>query len=160
MLKLSKKKFNPEQFPEGVWAQYSEGVRFKIRKITGSAIKELRRPYVRFEMELSPSSRRMEQIEKVDTDKFDDALAMYMIEAFEGVGDEDGNMLSDDLESRKIILDIPVLKDFIWAVSQSIDIAGAVKQEAVLQAPIGVSGNPLLVRRRRSLDSGGQLWSS
>lgn len=130
MLKISTKKFDPANWPEGVWATYADGVRFKIRKLTGDAIRELRRPYTRQEMELNPASRRMEQVEKIDSEKFDEVLAGYLIEVFEGIGDDDGRVLPDSPESRKAILNIPVLRDFIWAAAQSLEIAQQEKADA------------------------------
>ncbi|MCK9570058.1 hypothetical protein M0R72_14035 [Candidatus Pacearchaeota archaeon] len=123
MIKISTKKFDPNALPEGVWATFAEGVKLKIRKLTSDALRELRRPHVQYVMELNPTSRRMEQVEKLDSEKFDEALAAYMLEAFDGIGDDDGTPLPDTMDSRRAILNIPQLKEFIWAVAQSLDVA-------------------------------------
>lgn len=133
MLKIAKRGFDLQNPPEGVWGTFSEGVRFKVRKLTSEAAKALRKPHVRLEMELDPGTRRMIQVEKLNEEKFDDALASYMIEAFEGVGDDQGNPLPDDLESRRMIFNIPQLRDWIWALAQSVEIAEAARQEAEIK---------------------------
>jgi|GEM_PF-1384177 len=132
MLKLGKLgKFDIKNPPEGVWATFSEGVRFKVRKLTAEAAKAIRKPFIKMEMELDPVTRRMVPAEKLtDEEKFNDALASYMIEAFEGVGDEDGNLLSDNVESRRMIFNVPQLRDWIWGLAQSVEIAAANLQES------------------------------
>lgn len=126
MLKISTKKFDPANWPEGVWGTYAPGVRLKIRKLTSDAIGGIRKPFVRLEMEVDKASRRMMPVEKVETDAFDDALTNYLIEAYEGLGDDEGNPLPDDLASRKAIMNDLTLRDWIWAFAQS--------QEVIAQA--------------------------
>jgi hypothetical protein len=128
MLKISTKKFDPANLPEGVWVTYSEGVRFKVRKLTSDSTRAIRKPFVRLELELNPSSRRLEHVEKVDNDGLDDALAEYLIEAFEGIGDDNG-ILPNTPESRKAILNQPSLREFIWEASQSLEIVSQEKRE-------------------------------
>jgi hypothetical protein len=129
MLKISTKKFDPANLPEGVWVTYSEGVRFKIRKLTGDALKALRKPFVTTSLEFNLSSRRMEQAEKLDIEKYDDALVEFIIEGFENLGDESGNMLPDSLESRRAIMNIPALREFIWESASTLDLLQQQKQE-------------------------------
>jgi len=131
MLKIGKiGKFDLKNPPEGVWGTFSEGVRIKVRKLTGEAAKAIRKPFIKLEMELDPSTRRMVPAEKLtDEEKFNDALSAYMIEAFEGLGDDEGNPLPDDIESRRMIFNVPQLRDWIWALAQSVEIAAQNLQE-------------------------------
>ncbi|HOR32195.1 MAG TPA: hypothetical protein PK311_05825 [Syntrophales bacterium] len=128
MLKIGKLGFDPATPPTGTWGTYQAGVRLKIRKLTGEALRELRRPYVRTEMELDPRSRRMVPAEKVDAEKLDDALADYLIEDFEGIGDEEGLPLPVDLESKRRIMNQPALAEWVLAFAQSLEVAQAERQ--------------------------------
>lgn len=129
MIKINTKKFDAQNQPEGVWITYSDGVRFKIRKLTNDALREIRKPFVRIEMELDQKTRSMKQVEKVNEDKLNDAITTYLIEAFEGIGDENGAPLPDNLASRQAIINQPVLSDFIWAAAQSLEIAQQQKEQ-------------------------------
>jgi hypothetical protein len=133
MLIINTKKYDPEKIPEGVWFSYADGVRVKIRKLTGDVMKELRKPFVRLEMEYNPMSRRMEQSEKIDTEKYDEALSAYIMEEWEGFGDENGNILQNTPESRRAIINIPALREFIWEAATSLDIIAAAKNEEDLK---------------------------
>lgn len=133
MLKINTQKFDPANWPEGTWIAYTEGVRFKVRKLTAEALREIRKPHVRLEMELNPVTRRMEQVEKLDAEKFDDALTDYLLEDFEGIGDENGNVLAANLANKKAILNMPVLRDFIWAAAQAIEVAGDQRTEQAVK---------------------------
>jgi hypothetical protein len=133
MLIINTKKYDPEKKPEGVWFSYADGVRVKIRKLTGDVMKELRKPFVRLEMEYNPMSRRMEQSEKIDTEKYDEALSAYIMEEWEGFGDENGNILQNTPESRRAIINIPALREFIWEAATSLDIIAAAKNEEDLK---------------------------
>ncbi len=130
MLKISTKKFDPANWPEGVWGTYAPGVRLKIRKLASDVIQELRKPHVRLEMEVDKISRRMMPVEKVDSEAFDDALTTYLIEAWEGLGDEEGRLLEDSLASRKAIMNDLTLRDWIWAFAQSQELIAERQKEA------------------------------
>lgn len=133
MLKISTKKIDSDNINEGVWVNYSDGVRFKVRQLTGDAIRMIRQPFVSMEMGLNKSSRRLEKVEKVDQEALDDALATYLIEAWEGIGDEDGNVLPDNLDSRQAILNQLPLREFIWETAQSLEVYSRKKREADLK---------------------------
>ena len=133
MLKIGKLGFDPATPPTGTWGTYQAGVRLKIRKLTGEALRELRRPYVRTEMELDPRSRRMAPVEKVDAEKLDDALADYLIEDFEGIGDEEGRPLPVDPESKRRIMNQPALAEWIMAFANSLEMAQAERHQDELK---------------------------
>lgn len=133
MLKIGKLGFDPQKWPEGAWGTYQEGVRLKVRKLTNEIMRELRKPFVRVEMELDSRSRRMVPVEKVDLEKLDEALSDYLIEDFEGIGNEDGAVLSVDLESKKRIMNQPALNEWVMAFAQSIEVAQAERQRDELK---------------------------
>lgn len=122
MLKLSKiGSFDADNPPPGVWGTFAPGVRLKIRKLTAEVVQKLRKKYSKTEMQ-SDKARRMVPVEILDDEQgYDDALTNYIIEAFEGIGDEDGNPLPVTLESKKMVLNHLPLKDWVWAFAQSID---------------------------------------
>lgn len=128
MLKIGKLGFDPASPPSGTWGTFQAGVRMKIRKLTGEVMRELRKPYVRAEMELDSRSRRMVPVEKLD-EGLDDALADYLIEDFEGLGDEAGQPLPVDLESKKRIMNQPALADWVMAFAHSLEVAQAARQQ-------------------------------
>lgn len=130
MLKIGKLGFDNENWPEGVWGTFSQGVEIKVRKLTAEAIRELRKPFLKTEMVPNASSRRMELSEQIDNqEKYDDAVTDYLIEDFRGIGDEDGNSLPLDLESKKRIVNHLALKDWIWTFAQSIEACAQEKSE-------------------------------
>lgn len=129
MLKIGKLGFDSNNWPEGVWGQFAEGVKIKVRKLTAEALRELRKPLVKITMELESVSRRMVPAEKVDTDKYDEVITDYLIEDFQGIGDEEGNPLPVTLESKKQIMNYLPLKDWIWAFAQTLEMADVKKLE-------------------------------
>lgn len=134
MLKISTKKFDPQNWPEGVWGDYAPGVRLKIRKLTGDAVRELRKPYVRMEMEVEKTSRRMVPVEKVsDEEAYNNALLDYLIEDFVGLGDEKGVPLPVTLDSKKAISNNLPLWDWVWAFAQSQEIVAEEQHQAEIK---------------------------
>jgi hypothetical protein len=129
MLKIGKLGFDINNLPEGIWSTFSEGVKFQIRKLTREAAAAIRKPFTKLEMEVDPASRKTVAVEKIEQEGLEDALAMYVIQDFEGVGDDEGNPLPNNLESRKRIMNHPQLRDWIWAVAQSIELISKAEQE-------------------------------
>jgi hypothetical protein len=128
MLKIGKLGFDPQNPPDGTWGAFQDGVRLRVRKLTGEVLRELRRPFVRIEMDLDPRSRRMVPVEKADAEKLDEALADYLIQDFEGIGDEEGRPLPVDLESKKRIMNQPALAEWVMAFAHSLEVAQAERQ--------------------------------
>ncbi|HNS53318.1 MAG TPA: hypothetical protein PKH25_00915 [Syntrophales bacterium] len=128
MLKIGKLGFDPQNLPDGTWGVFQDGVRLRVRKLTGEVLRELRRPFVSTEMDLDPRSRRMVPVEKADPEKLDEALADYLIQDFEGIGDDDGQALPVDLESKKRIMNQPALAEWIMAFAYSLEVAKAERQ--------------------------------
>ena len=118
MLKLSKRNGSTD----GKWITYAEGVEFKVRPLTSSVLREIRKSVVKVRMELDPQSRRMVPVEEVDNEAFDAALADYMIEDFKGISNDKDEPLPLDLSSKQLILDQIALRDFIMATAQALDI--------------------------------------
>jgi hypothetical protein len=132
MLKINTKKFDPANWPEGIWGTYAPGVRLKIRKLSADVFQSLRKPFIRMEMEVDKKSRRMIPVERTDDkadEEFENAMKTYLIEAFEGLGDENGNPLPDDLESRKSIMNNLPLNDWVWAFAQSQEVIAEQKHQ-------------------------------
>lgn len=119
MLKINTK----DNQEEGRWVEYVEGVEFKVRPLTASTIKKLRKPFVTLRMKPDPRSGQMMQVEDFNKkEEFEDALNDYIIEDWKGVGDQAGNLLEATIENKKKILDNIPIRDFIWAAAQSSDI--------------------------------------
>ncbi len=136
MLKIGKLGFDadPANWPEGVWGTFQEGVRFKVRKITTEILQKLRDKCCSSEMELDPNSRRMIPVKKLNEKKYDDLIADFMLEDFEGVGSDDSDQFLDkSLESKKRIMNVTALRDWIWAAAFSLDMADIQKKEDELK---------------------------
>jgi len=130
MLKVDKLGFDNNNWPEGVWGKFAEGVDVKVRKLTAEATRELKKPFIKTEMTVNTLSRRMEPVERIgDPEKYDDALTDYLIEDFTGIGDEAGNPLPVNLESKKRIMNHLPLRDWVWAFAQSVEASVQEKSE-------------------------------
>lgn len=133
MLKITTKKFDPANWPEGTWATFSEGAEFKIRKINSDIIRGLRKPLVTVKMEFNTDTRMTEEVEKFDPVEWADTLAGYVLEDFKGCGDDEGNPLPVNLASKKAIMNYPQLREFILSIAQAIDVITARRQEAEIK---------------------------
>lgn len=133
MLKINKLDFNGNGLPEGIWGEYCEGVRLKIRKLTRESLRFLKKKHCKITMELDPRTRRMMPTEKIDDDAYEDAITDYLVEDFEGIGDADGNPLPLNLESKMLIMDKLSLREWIWSFAQTIEVAEAEKKEAEIK---------------------------
>jgi hypothetical protein len=121
------KKQTSGEKPQSQRFEYSKGVVFYVRPLTGVILRDLREQCTKTRMELNRQSRRMEPVEDVDDAKLEDLLADYILETWEGVeiqaGDGGSLPLAVTLESKKLILDQIALREFIWAAAQSLDIS-------------------------------------
>ncbi|MDD5207741.1 MAG: hypothetical protein PHS17_20090 [Desulfobacterales bacterium] len=122
-LKIGKLGFDPTNPPPGVWGNFTATARLKIRKLTQEIVQTLRKPFVTTEMEVDPKSRRMMPVDKLDTDKYNDAITDYLIEDWneEFVDDETGDLLPKSLDSKKRIMNYLPVNDWIWGFAQAID---------------------------------------
>lgn len=130
---MNKFNFTGNGLPEGIWGNYCEGVRLKIRKLSSEALRFLKKKHSKIVMELDSRSRRMVPLEKIDDDAFEDAITDYLIEDWEGIGDEAGNLLPLNLESKMLIMDKLFLREWIWSFAQTLEIADAEKKEAEIK---------------------------
>jgi len=84
-------------------------------------------------MEYDPVTRQDVIKENVDAQKYDDTLKMYLIQAFKGFGDDDGNVLPDNLESRKALTNDLAVRDFIWARAQAVETIEKAREDAEIK---------------------------
>lgn len=103
---------------EGMWFEF-EGAKFKVRPLISSKIRDLRDKCVRKEISYDRAGKRITN-EIVDDEKFESLLADYLLESWEGVGDDSGNPFEVNSENKKKIFDVVALRDFIWNAAQSI----------------------------------------
>lgn len=107
---------------DGRWFAYQEGVEIKIRPLTGTILRDLRKQAAVSRMELDPKTRRMIPVEDIDEDKMESILADYLIEDWKGIGDDEGNPMAVTQENKHLVLDQPLIRDFVWGAAQSLDI--------------------------------------
>lgn len=106
---------------EGRWFTYQEGVEIKVRPITTTVLKDINKKASTSRMELDPRKGRMAPVDDVDKDVFENELADYLIEDFKGIGDEAGSPLAATRENKRLILDQPLIRDFVWAAAQALE---------------------------------------
>lgn len=107
---------------EGRWITYAPGVEIKVRPLTSSRIRGLRKAATTSRMAIDPDTRKMGAIDDFDQEKFEASMADYLIEDFKGIGDAAGNPLPVDLANKRLILDQVQVRDFVWAAAQSLDV--------------------------------------
>lgn len=107
---------------EGKWFLYMPGVEIKVRPLTGSVVKELRKRCSTTKMEINPRTRKQEAVEVIDEAALEEALVSYLVEDFKGFGDERGNPLEINESNKALIANNLTLRDFIWSSAQSLDI--------------------------------------
>jgi hypothetical protein len=118
--------------PRGL-GKFSDGVEVKVRKLNAEAVRELRKPFIKTEMVLNASTRRMEPVERIgDPEKYDDALTDYLIEDFTGIGDEEGNPLPVNLREQEAHHESLGAEDWIWAFAQSVEASVQEKSQEAL----------------------------
>lgn len=107
---------------EGRWFEFMEGVSIKVRPLSGSVLKELRKSSSTVKMELNGRTRRREPVEILDEERLEENLIDYLIEDFKGIGDQAGNPLEVTESSKRLIANNLTLRDFVWSSAQSLDI--------------------------------------
>lgn len=138
MIKISTKKFNPNNWPAGVWGTYAPGAQLKVRKMTSEILRELRRPFVHQEMELDKKSGAMVPVDKIspeNNEKYNDVLIDFVLEDHKGFGDDDGNPFPSplDLMSKKALFNELSVGDWVWGFSRRQEIASDEKKEAEIK---------------------------
>lgn len=116
MLKISK-----TENAAGRWIDYTDGVAFKVRPLTGTVLRDLRKQVSTIRMAPDPKSGKFVPFEEIDDEKFNDIMSDYLLEDYRGIGDETGEVLAVTLENKKLILNQIALKDYIWNAAQALD---------------------------------------
>jgi hypothetical protein len=124
MLKLGKLGcFDLDNPPDGVWGTFAPGLKVQVRKLTSEVIGGIRKKCVTTTMEVNTKSRVLVTAEHLDEEKYDDAMTDYLIQDFsKGFVDEADDMpLPVTLDSKKRMLNVLPLKDWIWSFAQAMD---------------------------------------
>lgn len=122
MLKIGKRGVDINNPPEGIWFDYQKGVRCKIRKMTGEVLTAMRKPLVKTSLEVDQRARKMVPVETVDPEAYEDACTDYILEDFEGFGDDDSKVLPLNFESKKDIMNYVDIKAWIWSCAQTVEV--------------------------------------
>ncbi|HDM78814.1 MAG TPA: hypothetical protein ENG51_20485 [Deltaproteobacteria bacterium] len=86
-------------FNEGVWCEYEEGARFRIRPLTPKKYRELRNRCT------SHQWKRGQLVEKVDEDKLNEMVNDWIIADWEGIVDATGKPIPCTKENKQVLLD-------------------------------------------------------
>jgi hypothetical protein len=121
LVKISTKKVDPSNPPDGTWATYIEGAEVQIRKLNRQIVKALRDPFVTPVEEYDATLKIFVKKEKVDNEGFENAFNRYVVQNFKGFGDDDGYVLSDNDISRKALLDNKEIGEFIINYANAVE---------------------------------------
>jgi hypothetical protein len=120
---------------DGKWFTYQEGIEVKVRPLTGTVLRDLRKQATTSKMVLEQRSRRMVPEDTVDDEKFESVIAEYMVEDWRGIGDPDGNPLEVNIENKRLLLDQPALRDWLWACAQALDVVDELEKNLPTPQP-------------------------
>ena len=116
---------------QGVWIDFGEGIRVRVRRIRSRFSQAVR---LELEKPHSESIRRGPLPNDVAEDLMMKQIAKALISEWEGVTDEDGNVLECTYENKlAIIKELPELRDEILQVSMDRDSYKAAKNEESLK---------------------------
>ena len=129
MIKITTKKFDPQNPPDGAWVKYQEGAEIQIRKMNKEILHALRAPFITISMEYDPQSHKYVEKETADSGKIEEALTGYLVQKFRGFGDDDGNVLPDTQDSREALMNDLAVRDFVWGYAHAAEIIQAARQD-------------------------------
>lgn len=112
---------------EPVWCEYQEGVEFLVSPLTGTIIEEIKKPFIKNSIGTNPITKEIEIIEKVDDEKYSDAITDYLIQEWKGIGDDQENILACNLENKKAVMDVADISNFIFESAKKIPTLSAKK---------------------------------
>ncbi len=133
MIKITTKKFDPQNPPDGAWVKYQEGAEIQIRKLNKKILEALRAPFITLSMEYDPQAHKHVEKENGDPVKFEEALTRYLVQSFRGFGDDDGNVLPDTQGSREALMNNLAVRDFVWGYAHAAEVIQAARQDAELK---------------------------
>lgn len=122
------KEYKPDELPASKMFEYAPGVELWIRPLKCSIVQDFRKKCTKTSMQYNAQSRGMEPVEEIDTTKFNDLLADYILEKWNpnafgklSPGGTEVIPLDINLASKKLILDEPSISDFVRVTAQSLD---------------------------------------
>lgn len=95
---------------EGAWFKFTlrgEEVEFKIRPLSPDLFEDIRKKHKVVKMEKDPQTRQLVKVEYFDEDAIMNEIIDYILEDFKGFVDENGAVLPNNLENKKLIFQIP-----------------------------------------------------
>lgn len=101
---------------EGKWVEYEEGVKLKVRPLYASTTRKIRSKCV------SVKNTRRGREEILNDDKFEEEMADYLLEDWEGVVDESGNELECTRENKIALLDIQDVASFVFNTAREAEL--------------------------------------
>jgi len=96
-------KINLETMGEGVWVEWKDGVRVKLRPLATSKTVELRKAATKKTFEFLNGRRNV--VEETDDEQFNDLLQEHLIEDWDGFYDQNDKPVPCNAETKKAILD-------------------------------------------------------
>lgn len=129
LIKITTKKFDINNPPDGTWVKYADGAEIQIRKWNAEVIREIRKPFVTSSMEYDTRANTLVPKETVDPDKFNDALNDYLVQNFKGFGDEDGEAIPVNTEGRRNMMKDISIGEFVMNYAKRIEMIDALQKE-------------------------------
>jgi len=96
-------KINFDAIGEGVWVEWKDGVRVKIRPLPVSKTTELQKKATTKKMEFVAGRRQV--VETVDDEQFNDLLQEWLLEDWSGWDDQNDEPIPCNPKTIKAILD-------------------------------------------------------
>jgi Na+-transporting NADH:ubiquinone oxidoreductase subunit NqrF len=113
---------------EGRWFTFGDsGARFKVRNVTTSILRDLRKKASTITMEFKNGKRS--RVENINDELFEKLIQEYILEDWEGLGNEHGDVLKVTDENKQMIFNNLELSMFIWECSKSLEIEEEAKTE-------------------------------
>lgn len=95
---------------DGIWFKFTlrgEEVEFKIRPMSADILEDIRKKHRIVRMERDPQTRQTIKVEHFDEDAIMNEVIDYLLEDFKGFVDETGTPLTNTLDNKKLIFQIP-----------------------------------------------------
>jgi len=106
----------------GEWVEYGatqDGIKFQIRPLTGNTIKELRKQCVTTKT-IFVQGKPTKQ-ETLNEEQFELAVRDYILQDWQGLGNEAGEVLVVNEANKALVFDNLELNDFLFTASKSLD---------------------------------------
>jgi len=132
--------FDAKRKDDGVWCEYMGGVKVKVRPMSRSTFRRLRKEATTKEARMDERGRRVEE-ERVDEERLDRELYRYMIEDWSGIVDGDGEPVPCTPEMVDAVCDrLPNFAAWVAEEANGMELKAMEKKDTALKNLQGSHG--------------------